>query len=155
MNGAMDASAARNLAYALHAGMADRSGEPFVEHLERVAASVPPEARTVAYLHDVLEHTDTSIAELETEGLTQAELEAVRLLTRPPDESFEAHALRISHARGPAGRLARAVKLADIEDHMSHAGNNATHRPYAWAWRHVAAGRDRFDRPSAPLPSVA
>jgi hypothetical protein len=145
----------RSLAYAQHGDRRTAAGEPVVEHLERVAASVPPEARSVAYLHDILEHSDASVADLEAAGVTPVELQAVKLLTRHPDESFEAHALRIAYARGPAGRLARVVKLADIDDHLSRGGRSASRRPYAWARCHVAASRARFDSPPAPLPSAA
>ena len=131
---------ARNIAYARHGERRNAAGEPIVQHLERVAASVPAEAKTVAYLHDVLEHSDASIADLEAEGVTPVELEAVELLTRDSDESFEAHTLRITYAKGPEGRLARTVKL-------SRGGSIPSHRPYAWARRHVAAGRARFDSP--------
>jgi hypothetical protein len=119
-----------------------------------VAASVPPEARSVAYLHDILEHSDASVAYLEAAGVTLVELQAVQLLTRHPDESFEAHALRIAYAKGSAGRLARMVKLADIDDHLSQEGGSASQRPYGWARCHVAS-RARFDSPPAPLPSAA
>jgi hypothetical protein len=145
----------RRIAYARHGKRRNASGELIVEHLERVAASVPGEARTVAYLHDILEHTDASVAELEAEGVTPVELKAVQLLTRHPDESFEAHTLRIGHAKGPEGRLARTVKLADIDDHLSREGSVASRRPYGWARCHVAACRARFDSPPAPLTSVA
>jgi hypothetical protein len=146
---------ARNLAYAQHGERRTAAGEPIVEHLERVAASVPPEARSVAYLHDILEHSDASAADLEAAGVTPGALRAVQLLTRHPDESFEAHALRIAYAKGPAGRLARMVKLADIDDHVSRRGGSASRRPYGWARCHVVASRARFDSPPAPLPSAA
>lgn len=143
----------RRIAYARHGEERTAAGELTVEHLERVAASVPDEARTVAYLHDVLEHTDASTADLEAEGVTPLELQAVQLLTRHPNESFEAHTLRIAHAKGPEGRLARTVKLADIDDHLSRGGRIASHRPYGWARRYVAACRVRSDSPPAPLTS--
>jgi hypothetical protein len=143
------------MANARHGERRNAAGELIVEHLERVAASVPGEARTVAYLHDVLEHTDASVADLEAEGVTPVELRAVQLLTRHPHESFEAHTLRIAHAKGPEGRLARTVKLADIDDHLSQEGSIASHRPYRWARCHVAACRARYDSPPAPLRSVA
>jgi hypothetical protein len=47
------------------------------------------------------------------------------------------------------------VKLADIDDHVSHVGGSASQRPYGWARRHIAASRARFDSPQAPLPSAA
>jgi hypothetical protein len=146
---------ARKIAYARHGERRDAAGELIVEHLERVAAAVPGEARTVAYLHDILEHTEASLAELETAGVTPVELQAVQILTRHRDESFEAHALRIAYARGPAGRLARMVKLADIDDHLSREGRMPSHRPYGWARSHVAACRARFDSPPPGLTSVS
>ena len=148
-------SDARKLAYARHGERRNAAGELFVKHLERVAASVPGEARSVAYLHDILEHSDVSVADLEAEGVTAVELEAVQLLTRHPEESFEAHTLRIAYARGPAGRLARTVKLADIDDHLPREASSASHRPYGWARCHVAACRARFDSPALPLTSAA
>jgi hypothetical protein len=139
----MEPSAARSIAYASHGDQRTRSGELLVEHLERVAASVPVEARSVAFLHDVLEHSPTSIHELEAQGVTQLELAAVRLLTRGPAESFEAHALRIAYAKGSAGRLARAVKLADIEDHLAHDQEPFSTLPYGWARRHIVTSQAR------------
>jgi hypothetical protein len=144
---------ARNLAYAQHGERRTAAGELFVQHLERVATSVAAEARSVAYLHDILEHSDASVADLEAAGVTPVELEAVQLLTRHPDESFEAHTLRIAYATGPAGRLARMVKLADIDDHLSRGGNSASQRPYGWARCHVAASGTRLDSPPAPFPA--
>jgi hypothetical protein len=145
----------RSIAYARHGQRRNAADELMVEHLERVAASVPREARNVAYLHDILEHTDASVADLEAEGVTPVELQAVQLLTRHPDESFEAHTLRIAHAKGPEGRLARTVKLADIDDHVSREGGIASHRPYRWARCHVAACRARSDNLPAPLTGRA
>jgi hypothetical protein len=131
----MDASAAREIAYASHGSQLTRSGELLVHHLERVAAAVPQNARGVAFLHDVLEHTATSGADLTALGLDPVELEAIRILTRGPAETFEAHALRIAYAKGEAGRLAREVKLADIEDHLAY---DQSTRPYQWARCHIA-----------------
>jgi hypothetical protein len=151
----MEATDARSIAHVRHGDGRNGAGEPIIEHLERVAASVPDEARTVAYLHDLLEHTDASVAELEADGVTPVELQAVQLLTRRPDESFEEHTLRIAFAKGPPGRLARTVKLADIDDHVSRGGSIDPHQPYGWARRHVAACRARFEGAQAPLTLAA
>src|SRR4051812_11333374 len=52
-------------------------------------------------------------------GLTSVELAALQLLTRMPEEAYEAHVLRIAHGRGLAGALARRVKCADLKDHVA------------------------------------
>src|SRR5436305_10287523 len=109
----MNPQFARRFAYSRHLDQRDRSGDPLVEHLERVAAAVPQDARNVAFLHDVLEHTEASTGDLEAQGLTPAELDAVLPLTRRPEESFEAHALRIAYAKGPEGRPAPTGTLGD------------------------------------------
>jgi hypothetical protein len=72
-------------------------------------------------------------------GLTPLELAALELLTRQAGESYELYILRIAYARGAAGRLARVVKLADLDDHIARpwvAGDP----PYAWGRRHIAVG---------------
>ena len=141
----MDARDARSIAQFSHVGRRNRFGEPVIDHVERVAAAVPPEARAIAFLHDVLEHSDTSVAELRAAGLTLDELEILGLLTRAPNESYEAHTLRVAYARGSGGRIARVVKLADLDDHLGHRDRPDGAPPYAWARRHSATGQVRRD----------
>jgi len=136
----VDVETARGIAYYSHYDRRDRFGEMLVEHVARVAAAVPPSACTTAWLHDVLEHSDTAPATLRDEGLTDLEEEALALLTRAAGEPFELHMLRIVHASGPAGELARAVKLADLDDHLARAARDPLVLdlpPYAWARRHL------------------
>jgi (p)ppGpp synthase/HD superfamily hydrolase len=142
----MDASIARNIAHAGHVGRKDRFGEPVIQHVERVAAAVSPDAHAVAFLHDVLEHSDTTVAELTAAGATPLELAVLELLTRGPAESYEAHTLRVAHATGPEGRLARVIKLADLTDHLAHREMPHAAPPYAWARMHVANAQARYDR---------
>jgi hypothetical protein len=141
----MDALAAQIIAQGSHAGRRNRFDEPIVEHIERVAASVPPTARAVAFLHDVLEHSATTVPELRAAGLTALEEAALDVLTRTADESYEAHVLRVAHASGPAGALARAVKLADLDDHLGHRDLPHAAPPYAWARMHIATQQARRD----------
>jgi hypothetical protein len=140
----MDSSVARNIAVYSHCDARDRFGELVLEHVERVAARVPEEARAVAFLHDVLEQTGTGRDELLTNGLTEVELAALDLLTRAPDESYEGYCLRIAWARGEAGALARAVKLADLDDHLGHSAIPDDAPPYAWGRRHIVVAGQRL-----------
>jgi hypothetical protein len=139
----MDAETARSIAHQSHYGQCTRFGNLMTEHVERVAGAVPPDARSVAFLHDVLEHSSTRVGELVDQGLTRLEFAALTLLTREPSESYELHILRIEHAGGAAGSLARAVKLADLEDHLGEARAAAGTPPYGWARRRIAIARDR------------
>jgi hypothetical protein len=145
----MDTEQARSIAHYSHRYQRDRFDELVVEHLARVAAAVPPEAQATAWLHDVLEGTTVAPAELEE--LTSVELAALELLTRVPSEVYELYVLRIAHAPGEEGRLARAVKLADLEDHLAHKRIPHTAPPYLWARRHILAAQSRRheDEPEA------
>jgi hypothetical protein len=129
----MDVTAARAVARKVHVNQVTRFGEPLIEHVERVARGVPEEVRAVAYLHDVLEHSDLTAGRFHDHGLTRCECAALELLTRRADQSYESYISRIAHARGRAGAMARSVKLADLDDHLSH---SSTGRGPDYAWAH-------------------
>jgi GTP diphosphokinase / guanosine-3',5'-bis(diphosphate) 3'-diphosphatase len=102
-----------------HAGHTDKYGEPELLHVLEVAVAVPPEARVVAALHDVIEDSEMTAADLRAAGLGEVELEVVLLLTRGEDEPYEDYIERVATAAGRAGELARIVKLADARNNMS------------------------------------
>ena len=140
----MNTPAARRLARRLHAGQVTRSGEPLIEHVERVAGSVAGHARGLAYLHDVLERVEGAAEELLKLGLTDDERSVLALLTRRPKESYRAYVLRIACADGQTGEIARTIKLADLDDHLHHVRIGRRTPDYAWARRQlVAAHRAR------------
>jgi hypothetical protein len=124
---------AHRIASRHHKGQRNRFGDCVIDHVERVAAAVPPEARATALLHDLLELCPTVRRRLRAKGLTRTELEALELLTHAPGEPYEAYVRRIADAPGPAGRLARTVKIADLEDHLAHSSIPPDAPPYAWA----------------------
>lgn len=140
----MEPSVARNIAHHRHIGQRTRFGESVTEHVERVAAAVPVEAQVTAWLHDILERSQTSVTELSDQGLTLVELEALELLTHRKGVPYEQYVLRIAFAKGPAGRLARIVKLADLDDHLAHESVVGA-PPYGWARRQIAIGAARDD----------
>jgi hypothetical protein len=144
----MDAAVAHRIARAAHAGQSTRFGEPMIAHLERVAAAVPPHARVTALLHDVLERDPAARSRLVAEGLSETELATVDLLTHLPGESYEAFVRKIADTPGAVGRLARLIKLADIEDHLAHAVIPADAPPYAAARRRLLSVRGRGKPPA-------
>jgi hypothetical protein len=120
----IDADGARALAIALHRGQRDASGAPLIDHVRRVAAAVPPDARVVAWLHEVLERTSVSEQALLAGGLSSDQLRALRLLTRHIGSrsraGYLAHIELISRADGTGGGMARAVKRADLADRIAN-----------------------------------
>jgi len=144
----MDSTVASAIAKRAHLGQTDRFGGSLIDHVARVASTVPREARSVAWLHDVLERTGTGIEALETDGLTPLERDALDILTRRDGEAYEAYALRVTFASGEAGRLARTVKRADLDDHIATSQPLHDAPPYAWARRHIAYAQWRNHEPA-------
>ncbi len=116
----MDPDRARALAERLHHGQRDAGGALLIEHVQRVAAAVPGDARVVAWLHEVLEYTSISEEVLLAEGLSLDELRALRLLTHDKDAhssaSYLAQVELIARAKGAGASIARSVKRADLAD---------------------------------------
>jgi hypothetical protein len=140
----VDEQTARQVAHYSHVQQRDRAGHPIIEHVERVAASLPGDERAIAYLHDVLEWTDTPLRELRAAGLTEREERILDLLTRRPGESFELHAARIAAAAGAEGTIARDIRLADLDDHLAQQQRFSFDAPpYAWARRRISVAQQR------------
>jgi len=113
---------AKRLAKFAHLGLVDEAGvDYFTGHLTKVAALVDgDDAKTVAFLHDILEDTDTRTADLYAAGFLPLHVMAVTLLTRPAGVTyFDYIKAIISHADSKAGALALIVKKADTADHLA------------------------------------
>jgi hypothetical protein len=117
---------AQLLATRAHRGQRQPTGEPLIAHVRRVAAATPEFARSVAWLHEIFEWTSVPEEKLLAYGASDDELRALRLLTRTLGGSSEAgylaHITMIARANGPAGVLARAVKVSDLNDRLRHPG---------------------------------
>lgn len=97
-----------------HSGQIDKAGKPYFLHPLTVAFSCHSEsARIVALLHDVLEDTDATIEELKKLGISDEELSAIQLLTKPKKEDYMHYIKRV--AQNP---LAREVKMCDLTHNM-------------------------------------
>jgi (p)ppGpp synthase/HD superfamily hydrolase len=102
---------AEDLARHYHAGQVDRLGQPYVEHPRAVAgllAGGPEALQAAAWLHDVLEHTQATAADLLAAGVAPEVVRLVEVLTRRPGEDYLAFIGRVC-----ADREAVQVKMAD------------------------------------------
>ena len=120
----MQIERARLLAERLHANDCEEDGTALLEHIRRVARRVDDDVQAVAWLHEVLEWTAVAEHDLLSEGLDSEQLRALRLLSREheahSDGVYLAHVGLIARAAGRSGRLARLVKIADLQDRCLH-----------------------------------
>lgn len=97
-----------------HAGQTDKAGEHYILHPLRVMLSMDTEPeRIVAVLHDVVEDSDITLADLRNEGFSEEAIAAIDALTKREGESKLDAA-----ARAKRNPLALRVKLADNADNQ-------------------------------------
>lgn len=102
---------ALNLCFEAHKNQTDKSGIPYVFHPFHLAEQMKDEATTIAaLLHDVIEDTDYTMADLEKMGFPADVLEALELLTHNDDTPYMEYVAKIKH-----NPIAKSVKLADLE----------------------------------------
>ncbi len=102
------------IAASAHASQVDKGGAPYVLHPLRMMLRQGSEAAMMAaVLHDVVEDTHWTAEALRAEDFPEEVLEAVACLTRHAGEDYADFI-----ARAGANPIARAVKLADLEDNM-------------------------------------
>ncbi|WP_338498114.1 GTP pyrophosphokinase [Pseudomonas sp. WP18] len=95
-----------------HEGQADKGGAPYILHPLKVMLRLSgDEERIVAVLHDVVEDTAVTLADLRDAGFSEATLNAIDSLTKRDGETYQAFIERA--ARDP---MARRVKLADLAE---------------------------------------
>ena len=117
---------AKEFAKQKHEGQLRKGGEPFFNHVDRVAKKVRlinPSAPVVAaaYLHDVVEDEHATLDEIS--HLFGGEVyKLVKLLTRRETESYAEYVLRIAKSGNVS---AMQIKIADNEDNISSVGDGA------------------------------
>jgi (p)ppGpp synthase/HD superfamily hydrolase len=116
MNGEYLRELAHHLAYVKHDGTSRKgTGEPYINHVVRVADRCYGwKAKTVAYLHDLVEDTNIDLDTLERIGFPTEIIDVVDALSRREDETYKEFIHRIKEA----GSLAVEVKLADLADNL-------------------------------------
>lgn len=103
--------AALKLCFEAHKNQTDKSGMPYVFHPFHLAEQMKDEDTTIAaLLHDVVEDTDYTIADLEQMGFSPNVIEALELLTHNDGTPYMEYVAKIKD-----NPIAKAVKLADLE----------------------------------------
>lgn len=105
---------ALQICYQAHSGQTDRGGTPYAFHPLHLAEQMHTEDEIcVALLHDVIEDTPYTIADLQRLGFSPSILNALQTLTRHSDVPYMQY---ISTLR--ANSLAKRVKQADLKHNM-------------------------------------
>lgn len=100
------------LAHRAHEGQVDKGGHPYIGHPLRVMAAVEDgETKIVAVLHDAIEDSDLSLADLTAAEFPPRITQALDAITKRAGEDYEAYLQRVM-----ANPLALGVKIADMED---------------------------------------
>ncbi|HGV3382149.1 metal dependent phosphohydrolase, HD region [Streptococcus pneumoniae] len=94
-----------------HAGQVDKAGVDYIQHPLYVASQVNTEQeKAVALLHDVIEDSDITAADLFASGLSNEVVTAVQILTKKKSQSYQEYLGKVK-----SNNLARVVKLADLK----------------------------------------
>ena len=103
------------IALKAHNGQKDKAGKSYILHPLRVMLCFEKEEQQiVAVLHDVLEHSQITKQDLQKAGFCNEIIEAVVCLTKKERECYFDYIKRVKQ-----NTIARAVKLADLEDNMN------------------------------------
>ena len=98
------------LCFEAHKDQVDKSGLPYVFHPFHLAEQMTDEPTTVtALLHDVVEDTSYTLADLREMGFPETVLDALALLTHDDGTAYLEYVARLK-----TNPIARAVKLADL-----------------------------------------
>ncbi|GAA1492714.1 HD domain-containing protein [Curtobacterium herbarum] len=103
---------ARDVATRAHAGQVDKAGRPYIEHPTAVAGRLSTEdEQVVGFLHDVVEDTGGTLAQLRSAGFSVEQVLAVDAVTKRRGETLEQSIARV--VDDPSG-VALRVKRADV-----------------------------------------
>lgn len=102
------------IAAKVHKGQVDRFEKPYILHVMRVMMrGQDHDEQVLGALHDVLERSELTIADLEKKGFTPRVLKAMDHITRRQEETYEQYIDRVVE-----DNLAIHVKLNDLADKM-------------------------------------
>jgi (p)ppGpp synthase/HD superfamily hydrolase len=103
------------IALKAYSGQRDKAGKTYILHPLRIMSRMETEEEmAVALLHDVIEDSEFTSADLLGEGIPPIVVEAVQLLSKEEGENYHDFVDRV--AENP---LATKIKIADIEDNIN------------------------------------
>jgi len=105
-----------------HREQTDKAGAPYLLHPLRVMMSLETDdERIVGVLHDVVEDgPGWTFERLEKEGFSPTVLDALRLVTKRPEDEGDSEVVYVAFVRRAKGnKIARRVKTADILDNLN------------------------------------
>ena len=120
-----------------HSGQYDTGGNPYIFHPLRVMLNVKggENEQCAAVLHDVMEDTDVTEADLIRNGFDKDIITALNLLTKASDMDYMDYIRNLK-----VNPIARAVKAADLEDNMDMSRiENPTEKDYIRLKKYIKA----------------
>ena len=104
-----------------HQGQSSINGEPYILHpLRLLIKSKSNEERIIAVLHDVIEKSNISLADLKNKGFDQDIISSIDSLSRRKSESYIDYIGRLMQ-----NRISVKIKLLDLADNIKmHSENN-------------------------------
>jgi hypothetical protein len=103
---------ALQIAAKAHEGQKDKEGQPYILHSIRVMMGASgDESQIVGVLHDVVEDTAVTLADLRVAGFSEAILAAVHCVTHEKNDPYSDYVIRCK-----ANPIAKEVKLSDLRD---------------------------------------
>lgn len=119
---------AKKVATAAHEGQTRRGGDPYITHPARIAARVDDRLKPIAWLHDVVEDTNITVADLRSMGFPAYIVEAVDLLTHRKTDTNEVYWKKIL-----TNKDAVLIKLEDIRDNLASNPSDYARQKYVRA----------------------
>ncbi|TYQ30271.1 HD domain-containing protein [Pseudanabaena sp. UWO310] len=97
-----------------HAGQLDKAGKPYISHpLTLMSQMDRIESKIVAVLHDAVEDSALTIADLVQQGFPEFITDAIAAITKLDGESYDDYVVRVK-----SNAIARKVKIADLTHNM-------------------------------------
>ena len=109
------------IAFEAHQGQSSINGEPYILHpLRLLIKAKSNEERIIAILHDVIEKTNISLADLKNKGFDQNIISSIDSLSRRRSESYIEYIERLMQ-----NKISVKIKLLDLADNIKmHSENN-------------------------------